>query len=97
MFKSFKTYLLINIPTSSPLEERSKLKIKRVLQQVYLVGKFLSLYGWDIKITKVMHDIKITRLHLYSMGCNRFSNQAGVKSGINYKINGIFQEPSGYF
>ena len=24
-------------------------------------------------------------------------NQAGVKSDISYKINGIFQEPSGFF
>ena len=66
---------------------------------VTLPVAFFEIMGWDIKITKVIQDNKTNQTTSIFNGLFAIDSQyqPGVKSGINYKINGIFQEPSGLF
>ena len=61
--------------------------------------KIFEVKGWDIKITKVMQDIKSNETISIFTGLFALDiqNQAGVTSGVNYRFDGTFQEPSGLF
>lgn len=86
-------------PDKFPLAGTLNVEDKRGSTADMRSWKIFEVMGWDIKITKVMQDIKSNQTTSIFNGLFAIDsqNQAGVKSGVNYIINGIFQEPSGFF